>query len=115
RAVRRVDGEEGVRAFLYCSLPPCGGGLGWGVAGERGADNFNNAIGILQNVVVPEAEDAESFAFQEGRSDRIRFAFSVLSAIDFDDELGLETREIGDVRADWGLASKPMPVDLFAT
>jgi hypothetical protein len=104
-----------VSAPLCCSLPPCGGGLGWGVAGECSADDLNNALSVLHNVMVPEAEDAKAFAFQERCSGYIRFTFSVLSPIDFDDELGLETREVHDVRTNWGLAPKPMPVDLFAT
>src|SRR5258708_1973372 len=113
RAVRGADGES-VSASASSSLPPCGGGLGWGVATECGADDVDNAIRILQDLVVPEAEDAEALPLQKGCSDHVGCAFRVLPAVDFDDKARFQTNEVGDVLVDRDLAAKSMSIELLS-
>ncbi len=98
-----------------CPLPPCGGGFGWGVR-EEPSNDIEDSVGIAKHIVVPEAHDAKSLRFHERRAARVfRGIVIVLSAIDFDDELNFEANEVGDVRADWNLATEAMADNLFET
>ena len=52
--------------------PPSGGGrvrvfLFLNPADQRFANDVNNAVQVAQNVIVPEAENLETFGFEEGR------------------------------------------------
>ena len=71
-------------------------------------DGRENTLGLLQHLVVPEAEDCVAFALQPGSSPRVSFS-SVLPTVDFDDELPVEADEIDDVRTD-----RVLPPDLCA-
>ena len=72
-----------------------------------------NTIGILQHIVVPEAQDAVSFGFDYSRSGAVRFR-AMLPAIDFDDEPGAMANEVGDKMPDRRLPAKMMLVEAFA-
>ena len=75
-----------------------------------------DALRIRQNIVVPEAQDAEALAPQEVRSADLLFRLAVmLTAIDLDDQLGFVTDEISDVATDWNLATKLAAIQLTLT
>src|SRR3546814_1676465 len=75
-------------------LPPCGGGLGWGVRfavrlifSKRSADRIEHSGCIPQNIVVPETQDAEVLRFKPSRPCGIPLLLRrVLTAIEFDDK-----------------------------
>ena len=103
-------------ALVQIPLPPCGGGLGWGDLRAGGANDFEYALDILENLIVPKSQNSKAFATEPGSS----FSVGVdpqrmLAAVDFDDEFCLETNEIGDKGSDRGLAAKMMTVDLPAS
>ena len=56
--------------------------------------------------MVPEAENSIALFFQPGTPSRVRFASTVLAAIDLNDEPELLADEIGDERAKRLLPSK---------
>ena len=70
-------------------------------------DHRPRSIRIAKHLIVPEADNAISFALDHARSSRIG-CFAVLAAVDFDDELGSVAGEIGDEMPDRNLASKVM-------
>lgn len=66
---------------------------------------MEHTFGILQYVVVPESDDLVSFAVQPCSSMFVFFDLnSVLTAIEFDDQLGIVAYEIDDIRPYWVLA-----------
>ncbi len=72
----------------------------------------DDAIGIAENVVVPEAQNLEALAFEPGRARGVRVPPArVLAAVDLDDEEALETGEIDDVTPDGRLAAEPAIVE----
>lgn len=60
-------------------------------------------VQIFENVVVPEADDSETLAFEKGRSLGIPFR-RMLASVNFDDEAERGTQEIYDVAVDLNLA-----------
>ena len=68
-------------------------------------DCLQYAVDILQDVVVPEADNpvAESF---DGPSPLGVDFFPMLPAIQFDDDVPFAACEVGDVPADWELAGE---------
>ena len=57
------------------------------------------AVGVAQDVIVPEAEDAVTLRFEEeGAHTVVGSPRRVLPAIDFDDQLGRVAGEVGDIR-----------------
>jgi hypothetical protein len=77
--------------------------------GDRSVDAFE----IAQNLVVPEAEDGTALAFQECASRNLTGGLLVvLAAVDFHDQPGLVTDEIGDVTAQRHLTPELVPVHL---
>jgi hypothetical protein len=77
----------------------------------HGRDGHQNAIDILQNVVVPETENSVPARVEEPSSYGIP-RFRMLATIRFDDELGINAKKIGDVRSDRRLPTKLQPVQL---
>jgi hypothetical protein len=70
------------------------------------------AVEILQNVVVPEAEDAIALCVHDaGAGDIMGALLVVLSAVDFDDELGAMAAEIS--RIIWGKRRLAAPVQTW--
>ena len=69
-----------------------------------------HAFKIREDVVIPEAQDAESLRTQERIACGIRRRIHVLSAIGFDHEVRIEAGEIDHERTDRILAAKPMPI-----
>ncbi len=85
-----------------------------GASGAKcGADRLDDAIGVLQHVVVPEAQNTEPFVLKPKRALCIFLrALRMLAAIDFDDEPPLNAHEVGDVAPERRLASEAMAVQL---
>ncbi len=73
---------------------------------ERLLDFGDDAFGVLEDVVVPEAGDAPALGFQPGGSVFVCGWVCVLAAVGFDDQFGLDAGEVGDVGADWVLAAE---------
>lgn len=68
-------------------------------------DHRPDAIKILQDVLVPEANDAEALAFEVSSSSSISLG-RVLSSINFDDQALRRTKEVDDIAVDFDLLSK---------
>src|SRR5690348_8150836 len=65
---------------------------------------MENAGDVTHYVVVPEANYAETLGFDEGGAGGVLgLRGGVLTAVEFDDELGGVTGEVADVRADGDL------------
>ncbi|OGA52932.1 MAG: hypothetical protein A3F74_06985 [Betaproteobacteria bacterium RIFCSPLOWO2_12_FULL_62_58] len=78
-------------------------------------DNLQHRLGFLKHLVIPESEHAKSLRFDSAVATFIvAMPFLVLSAIKLDYEPRLETREIGDIAADWHLAAETIPAKLAA-
>lgn len=87
-------------------IPRKGGGFGR----ESFGDPLENAVRIAQDVVVPEAQDAVAFGFEEAGAFGVVFRSArMLPAIDLDNELGGVGAEIDSVAAERSLLS---PVDI---
>ncbi|AOG10776.1 hypothetical protein BSY240_1409 [Agrobacterium sp. RAC06] len=56
-------------------------------------------VEMLQDLVVPEAQDAEAFGTEEGVTIKVVEAVAVLAAVDLNDQPGFEADEIEDVAA----------------
>jgi hypothetical protein len=88
-------------------LSPCGRGVG-----ERGCqrieDGQQDALFIVEDVVVPEAEDAEALAGQICVSPSVG-VIAMLASIHLHDQAVPQTREIDDIAVDWEL-----PLELVA-
>ena len=90
-----------VRVFLFFFGPP----------DQRFANDVNNAVQVAQNVIVPEAENLETFGFEEGRPLGVT-CFAMLPAIDLDDQHRLQAGEVDDVGQQAVLEAEFEPVDL---
>ena len=70
-------------------------------------DNFEHAVSIRQQIIIPESQDAITAFLQIGRASRISIAlFGVLTAIELNDQHGFGTQEIYDEWIDCDLTSK---------
>jgi len=73
-----------------------------------------HAIRVLQDIVVPEADDVMALRSKPRRPCFIIFqGIAMLTTIDFDDEVRLRTEEVYDVWPDRCLTTKAMAVELF--
>ena len=63
-------------------------------------------VEMLQDLVVPEAQDAEAFGAEEGVTIKVVEAVAVLAAVDLNDEPGFEADEIEDVAEQRNLAAE---------
>ena len=87
-------------------------GLGVGAAEALGGsthDRLKHALGVLIELIVPDAEDCPALRFKKAVALLISLRFIVLAAVEFDHQPGLPAREIGKVRADWQLAREFRP------
>jgi hypothetical protein len=67
-------------------------------AREMGGDRLQHSRCVFQDVVVPEAENAKALRLEIAGADRVLLnAIGMLAAVDFDDELGGEAQEVGEV------------------
>ena len=72
-------------------------------------DSRQEAIDIVQNLMVPEAQHRVALALEILRAASICLAFGlpgVLAAVELDHQAGFGTEEVGDVGADLVLASE---------
>jgi len=62
---------------------------------------FQYGLGLVQYFVVPEAHDPIPHSFKLSASFRVvAFLFGMLTAVGLDNQFGLETQEIDDIRLD---------------
>src|SRR5256885_16971279 len=77
-------------------------------SGERGLQGIEDAgqhsLFVVENVIVPEAEDAKALSLQIGVTLRIAFALAVLPPIRFDDQPSRRAGKIDDVAVNRQLA-----------
>ena len=99
--------------FVPASLPLEGRGLR-AVAGEVEffSDRHEHAVGVLQDVVVPEADYPVTVRFDGCGARIVSSVFSVLAAIEFDREPGGAASEVDHEIADWQLARELCSVQL---
>lgn len=83
-------------------------GEGLGVAGDLNflADDFQHAVGIAEDVVVPETDNAVAVGFDQFCAFDVGGVVRVLPAIEFDDKAQAAAGEVGDVWADGILEDK---------
>jgi hypothetical protein len=104
----RAGGARGPAArtphpALRATFPLKGGRQGGGYCGE-------DAVEVLQDFVVPEAENPIASAFEKFGALRIvAYRFLMLAAVDLDDQTGTVRREVGVIRANWYLRAKMHP------
>jgi hypothetical protein len=67
------------------------------VGAERSEDLRQNAFGVRQYIVVPEAEDSPALSCKMSVARFVAQGVGVLSAIDFDDHTCVDAGEIDDV------------------
>src|ERR1700755_1392152 len=87
---------------VFFSPPPFGGGgaatTGAGGGSLRLGELCENVLQyggrLSQHVIVPVTRDPKTFGHQEGISRCITLGVSMLTTIDFDDELLFETHEV---------------------
>ena len=108
-AVGRRDAAQSQKARgISIPLPLAGRSQGWGCC-ERGIDGAHDTFDVLQNVVVPEAENLKPIAGQTqitltvGGCIRL---FIVLAAVDFDHKTSRVAGKINDHPVDRNLTTK---------
>jgi hypothetical protein len=69
------------------------------------ADRLQDPLGVLQDVVVPEADDAIAERFEDLRAGSVRFG-RMLSSVDLNREAQWSAGEVGDKRANRKLADE---------
>jgi hypothetical protein len=83
---------------------------GWegeGLCGfERSQDSLDHAIGIAENIVVPEPEHFPALTLEPNRSACVRCVVGVLTTIDFDRQLVLGAGEVDNEVAQRMLSAK---------
>jgi hypothetical protein len=84
------DGVRGFRALLFC----------------RTDYRFENAVDVLQHVMIPEAEDQIPHRFQRPGPCHVAFAFVVLPTVHFNNEMSVLTTEVDDELTERCLPSK---------
>jgi hypothetical protein len=85
-----------------------------GARAQRLRDAVKDAVPVLQNLVVPEPQDAPASLTQQCIAPIVIARFGMLPAIGFDDQPGLRAREIDDIWRDRELPPKP-PAELIST
>ena len=90
-----------MRVFLFFSSPP----------DQRFANDMDDSVQVAQDVVVPEAEDFETFGFEKRRASGIA-PFVMLSAVDLDDQHRLQASEVRNIRQQAVLEAEFEAVDL---
>ncbi len=91
-------------------MPRAGGGA----LCECVENALQDSFGIGQNVIVPEPQDAIAALFKPARSRDVSGLIGMLTASDFDDQLGLRTEKVDDVRSHRVLMPKAETARLLA-
>src|SRR6202035_1419125 len=92
---------------------PSGGGQGGGLQ-QRNTNCFQDAIRLLENIVVPQTEYPKVSRFEPRGALLIFLGADMLASIDFDDQLGLYAREIDDIATQGNLASEAVSAHAFS-
>jgi hypothetical protein len=97
----------------HAALSPRGRGLFGAVSGEQEflADGFEDAVGVPEHVVVPEANHSVAVVFDECGPGRVAFD-AVLPAVQLDRQPGRSAGEVGHVIADLELADELLALEL---
>ena len=97
------------------SLPPCGGGSGWGVQ-DSCTDAFQNSVRFLENIRIPEPEHSEALRDEPPCAPLVLFDCpGVLASVDLDHQPSLEAGEINDVGTHRNLTTETVAFDLRPT
>ena len=89
---------------------PLWGGVGGG--GDRAPNDLKHAINVSKHVVIPEAQDTIALRFEKLGALQISVdGFSVLPAINLNDQPGLMARKIDNVRAQPHLPPEMRAID----
>ncbi len=75
-------------------------------------NDVSNALGVFENVVIPEPQNTETLRREPLISDRIGAGFGMLTAVRLDDEMCVITNEVRDIRPDWHLPPELRPGEL---
>ncbi len=75
-------------------------------ARERRRNRRENSLQISHDLRVPEPKHEEALPLKEAVTVAIARALCVLAAIDLDHDLWTEAQEVGNVAAEWNLATK---------
>jgi hypothetical protein len=67
------------------------------VGAVRSEDLLQHTLGIRKHVVVPEADHAPALLHQVSVANGIARRLSVLTTIDFDNQLAFDAREVGEI------------------
>ena len=92
-------------AFVHCSLPRAGGGLGWGSNGSICNDR-QHTLEITQNFVIPKPQYPPTLRSQPAVTRRVGRAIGMLTTVQLDHQPALNAGEIDNVPAYRMLASK---------
>ena len=80
---------------------------------QRAPDGRQDVVHVLQYLIVPEAQDVKTASFEDRGALRVVVLLvRVPAAIQFDDQLGIDAHEIGDVAVDWELAAELEAVEV---
>lgn len=84
------------------------------VSGEPqfGADGFNDAVRVHEDIMVPEADDAVAMRFDKRGARGVAVAGRMLSAVQFDHQSRPPASKVGDMRSDRKLTDEFEAVDL---
>ena len=87
----------------------------WGRRFEGAGDRLQYAVEIVENIIVPKADDAVAVTRKLGTTSFISIRLrAMLTAIELDHELARRAGKIGDPLSDWMLSPKLPRYDAFA-
>jgi hypothetical protein len=81
---------------------------------QRNTNCFQDAIRLLENVVVPEAEHPKVSRFEPRGALVIFLGVEMLASIDLDDQMSLYAGEIDDIWTQGNLASETVSAGAFS-
>ena len=83
---------------------------------QGASDRLHHPIQVLDHLAVPEPDDLKSARLEHLRPLGVVIGLiKVLSAVEFDDQLGVDAGEIGDVAVNRKLAAELEPVELASS
>ena len=105
----------GYGVLASVSLPPCGGGMGWGGVPERGPDGIDHSVEVAEYIGVPEPKHPESLAFEPSSAAVVAIsALGMLSAVHLDSQPRLVADEIRNVGSEGYLPAEAAAMQLAA-
>jgi hypothetical protein len=78
---------------------------------KRAEYHFKHALGIRQNIIVPESQHPKSFGPEIAIAHFVARVFSVLPAIDLDNQLAAKACKVNDVRSDRHLSLELVSIE----